>query len=1573
MGMTDEQLLDLIETKTPEELTLAEIDQLRQRLSESPMLRAAMSVRIEMEQYLAAALGRVNVSVDEIMNRAGNSPALRANPALPLLGWVLCLVLIGFVGLVLLLAVTVPPAKEAERQQAANREATSVAESTKPASEDPLPDPTDLVPDAAPATEPPAVPAVATQPATPTTPANPVAPAKPAEPKNPWDDLAGAEDRPRPSPAALFADVDQTIAPPRKEDLKQWFSEAPGLPHNISHKDYYGVDCGVLDGVWRLRAPLKPKMALRLTLAEFHNLQIHCWHGSEGVTLHYFENASQSWAAYRTTRKQNEAKPATIALIGTDEDRFWRTNPVQPTTLELRAEDGLLTLSRGDVRVLSVPFEGVAGEVYFDGHAVYRQIAAVGAAELPPEPAPQPVLVDSTQPAKLRWSGHLPEGADFQKLPDGRVELTAEKNAQPAWVSVALPHRESVCEMVVQLDEPQPGSGLFLGDDQGPRYQVGFFKEAHHGQTSFFALGPGDNRFDSNHDLDNVVAPMSLPRPWFRLVFGCGTFKVWTSLDGIHWGRAFDPLVNQQAPYTHLGLYCLAGQPRKSIKLRHVQLRELATLSGLAPMPLRRKALAMPQAADMTEWLDAVLASQPPDADSVAWRRACAIRTLAAGTTAALGTPLLDSLLDEALEDHKPVAVQIKLLDEAALLCHTWDDPSAALRFSQRYQAIGYRAHREGQTRPCSLIEHAQRTAPIWSRQVYNFLPDSLMRIELLELTQAADWAPLHDFCREQRFWRHLPGNAPTPPGMIDWADSLARAQLPKQPGRGGPTTAVEWRHPLLVELSKEGYNVLAEFRAALDGHAYRDACQIISTSTENGMLGLLPDARDPELLVSLPGAVSLAMRDHPGLRTTMSEQFGALGRLRIRQSIAENNVAAVEASTIQFLGTEAAAEAHLWLADRSLASGAFAHALGQYRQAERTAAADLRGRIAASQQLAAALMGQNAGEPITRSVTFGDTQLSAADLQALVADLRQHRLADNLIGRGEPAGLSSGSAPPASGFETAARSRFDGDGGDSPQNVPGENNLHNIDWVARQLALVVDGARLILSNRFQLSAYDLNSGALQWRSELGGEHGHTHDWPLMPMRPLNTATRIFVRRLHKAGPVLSCFNSVDGKLMWTSKIEPEKWVVADPLLIQDELFALVMTRLEQEFTLSLVTYDPQTGAVLSARPLTRFRENWWQERTCQVLAMGDRLIVTAGGAVLSCDLLGQVHWVRRQTWVPPSIERSWLEQNQEPPLLADGRLLVAQPSVRSVVALEPESGRLLWNRVLPTVRRMIGVIGDRLIVETDPGFVALDMQSGKPLWYHDADKRLDAVLCRPAGDLMYTQAEPVRGENNLRPALVWIDPATGRTKARTALEALKHERPKFGPLLTVGDRRWAFFGRGEQDATRDIVELTPKGAALTSEPQPLDFGLWNRSTDPLLTAAAALVLPQWTLIGGRIDAQTGIQPEWQQEKIVLNTLPTSGARPLSLVRRVAVPVGGNPRLSLRVGNDPGGKWKLDVRADERSLLVQSIDPAFTGGAWKDLEVDLKPFGGQNIWLIVRQVEDGPQPYAKWKRLEVVY
>ena len=44
----------------------------------------------------------------------------------------------------------------------------------------------------------------------------------------------------------------------------------------------------------------------------------------------------------------------------------------------------------------------------------------------------------------------------------------------------------------------------------------------------------------------------------------------------MHRARPFDPFVNQTVPYTHLGLYSIAGEPRKSIALGRIELREQA-------------------------------------------------------------------------------------------------------------------------------------------------------------------------------------------------------------------------------------------------------------------------------------------------------------------------------------------------------------------------------------------------------------------------------------------------------------------------------------------------------------------------------------------------------------------------------------------------------------------------------------------------------------------------------------------------------------------------------------------------------------------------------------------------------------------------------------------------------------------------------------------------------------------------------------------------------------------------------------------------------------------------------------
>src|SRR5262245_30169822 len=55
----DQQLIDLLNEKPPEELSFEELDLLRERLSQSPALRAALAAHLETESYLSQVLGNV--------------------------------------------------------------------------------------------------------------------------------------------------------------------------------------------------------------------------------------------------------------------------------------------------------------------------------------------------------------------------------------------------------------------------------------------------------------------------------------------------------------------------------------------------------------------------------------------------------------------------------------------------------------------------------------------------------------------------------------------------------------------------------------------------------------------------------------------------------------------------------------------------------------------------------------------------------------------------------------------------------------------------------------------------------------------------------------------------------------------------------------------------------------------------------------------------------------------------------------------------------------------------------------------------------------------------------------------------------------------------------------------------------------------------------------------------------------------------------------------------------------------------------------------------------------------------
>jgi len=388
---------------------------------------------------------------------------------------------------------------------------------------------------------------------------------------------------------------------------------------------------------------------------------------------------------------------------------------------------------------------------------------------------------------------------------------------------------------------------------------------------------------------------------------------------------------------------------QRRIILEHLRISELTAVSELADEKLSAQVPAAVIAGDpnLPAWQTRVGESLPAGTDLVPWHTACAIRTVAALPPSNLGNAVLNELAEDVLIRQVPAVRRLRALDQIAELYDGWEPPDS-YRLSQFYERLGRRLIREGDRRPWTEVGRVLATAPIWTHAQFQTVHELLANSELLFRIYAEEWNDVRQLCRELTFL-----NRPGPPEqgwpdnrqriklLVEWALASAERGRIDRTGAGKSrqvnTTATipfHWQHPLVANLSKEGFNTLAELEATLAEKSYREACQIISSARTELTTGLLSDGRDARLLLSLPQAVDLAMRDDPALRQTMIEQFGTIGRVRLQQALAGGNARQIQALTVQFSGTPAAAAAHEWLGDRALVIGDFAWAVAEFEHA---------------------------------------------------------------------------------------------------------------------------------------------------------------------------------------------------------------------------------------------------------------------------------------------------------------------------------------------------------------------------------------------------------------------------------------------------------------------------------------------------------------------------------------------------------------------------------------------------------------------------------------------------------------
>jgi len=1412
--VTDEQLVQLLRETPHKDLSTGEIAELRRRIGQSAELRQALADDLRLERVLADALGHVQVPLDWIFRQSAAVPP--SGRVARLFGWgalsAIAFLVVSVGTMIALRRSDEPPRQLAQRDDVVRTDESGGA---LQAPDEPNP----------------AAPTVGTNDV-----ASPLDEPDGEQAPIPGDSGKGpgrgrstllvegagdenpsekADDAGRPFFDFCFDELPTDDAA-RREAWAQWLRPLEeGRLIEIG-----GATPGkALIGPVQLDAALGEGRAVRLLLSEHDQLKLHCWSGTTGITLEYSDLPLPAWAAYSATRRRDEFRPDSMALVGADDGRYRRTGYPRTGypntgqgTVELRHQDGLIVLSRGDVPLLVAPLAEAPDLIVFDGRATLRSLDVAVGGPFPLQGARhRNRSAGFPQPARLDWRQRLAAAAKWSPLADGRMELLVEDAPETAWAGTHIDDA-GLREIVFEIEDPMPGTGIYLGDEKGqPLYQVGFFQiqgmdgSPRPGQIGFEFSSPGETRTTMADHGRPGPRPRAGQRQWLRLVFGGGSLKCWTSGDGLHWGLAMEPLRQSNGRYSTAGVYCLPGGGTRSIRLRRIEPRRLAMIESLAPAVLAERALALTDVPDLAIWQSAVLESQPADVDPTDWWSACAVRTLAAGPSPPLANALVVALVAKAVAVDNPPAERLQLLEEAALIFDA-GDPAGLTGFTSLYDQLGRALVRQGYRRPYSLVRQQLMASPLATRLEVDIAPCALVRAELVNLAYDDDWEALGETCRALAFFGVTyqpatagPSQRPALVALAEWCQRLAAAQRPPTVGAGALGRPA-WQHPWVENVGKEGYNLLAEFASALEARAYRDACQVIANAAEPLSEDLLPDAADPRLFVSLPAAVEFAVRDHPALERALGEGFGQTALLRLRRAAADDDVTGVQAVANQFYGTPAAAESLRWLGDRALAGGQFTRAETNYTAASRFASAVEQRQLAARLRLAAAMLGRDVGAPPLEPVRLADGQLTPDEFERLVGEMRALR--SQAAAASTPPVTSDdqvAAVPPPARYELRPWARFEA-------AAPAASSPSPFDALGRQLAVTVAPPLVIVTAPASMTAYDLAGGACRWSFTLDAALAAHSSGPSAPARPLVVGQRLFARQSTAGGTELFALDAGTGQLLWRQAAAAG--VAADPLWIEDQLLAPVVSAVGDGFIeLALATFDPDSGELLERHPLARFRSVPGAVFSCSARAAGELIVITAGGTTMACDLLGRPRWLRRHPWLSSPLDGQPAPFHQ-PPLVADELVYSTQPGALSIECVERATGRLRWQRVFADLDRVIGLASNRLIVRTLSGWVALDAISGRPVWYRDEDDWLEASLCADDGALLLAQRDRA-AENGVR--LIWLDARTGREQAAWRLPKWPQRHMAFGPLFRVGERIFGGIG-GDEPASREIMELVNAG-----------------------------------------------------------------------------------------------------------------------------------------------------------------
>jgi len=188
---------------------------------------------------------------------------------------------------------------------------------------------------------------------------------------------------------------------------------------------------------------------------------------------------------------------------------------------------------------------------------------------------------------------------------------------------------------------------------------------------------------------------------------------------------------------------------------------------------------------------------------------------------------------------------------------------------------------------------------------------------------------------------------------------------------------------------------------------------------------------------------------------------------------------------------------------------------------------------------------------------------------------------------------------------------------------------------------------------------------------------------------------------------------AAEGRLAWASPPppiildddEPRSSSFDGPAVADHEVACMVVRSLAPSDWLSLAVFDPRDGRLIWSRPLGPAvgADGVDHARGARQACLAeDRIVVaTHAGTVAAFSRDGQVAWQTNVAMDGGVAKPAAAAPAAAPPVFAGGRIFVAPRDRGGVVALDPQSGRILWDRAALGATTILGATQRHAIVAT--------------------------------------------------------------------------------------------------------------------------------------------------------------------------------------------------------------------------------------------------------------------------------